>query len=799
MWQDLRFAFRTLWKSPGFTLVAVLALALGIGANSAIFTVVNAVVLRPLPYPHPERISVLYTSRPGGLARYGSVTDFGFLQFRKQNKTFENVAAISGGGTSLTGFGEPIPVKAQAVSAGFWPTLAVNAAIGRTFLPEEETEARSNVAVLSDSLWRSHFNADRSILGKTVKLDGKSHTIIGVMPAGFAYPAGSELWKPLVVTIRPGTQWAYRVIGRLKPGVSMEQAGAEAKTVLLGANAASEDPAKRLTAGVVSLQELTVWNIRPSLLILLGAVGFILLIACANVANLLLARGAGRRQEVAVRASLGASRGRLIRQLLTESSMLALAGGALGLLMAAWMVPLLVRLAPPGMIPRLPEVNISGQVLGFTLLLSLATSILFGMVPAIQMSKTRLMEFLKQSEGRVTSGQGFRNVLVAGEIALSLVLLIGAGLMIKSFVRLRSVNPGFNPEGVLVMTIDVPFTERSTVQEFTDYHKQALEKLATMPGVISAGAVNWLPLNRAYIMGDFYAEGKPRSVTRFNVGKPDVTPNYFRAMGMKLLRGRAFDERDTAVSPGVAIVSESVARHVWGGEDPIGKRITLEDRPVPGDWLTVVGVVDDVKQDSLDKATAPEIYQPYTQTKRPFFLAHMTYVVRANGNLSALAGQMRARFRELDRNQPIQLIAPMDDLVSATTAQPRFYSRMLGSFSALALVLASLGIYGVMAYSVAQRTREIGIRIALGAQPGEIFRSVMARSVVLVSIGVAAGLAGAFAVTRVLADLLFEVKPTDAATFAGVSAILIFVALLATFVPARRATAVDPMVALRYE
>ncbi len=798
--QDIRFAVRTLWKAPTFTAVAILALALGIGANSAIFTVVNAVVLRPLPFPDAQRLCVIYTSRPGGLSRYGSVTDAAFLEFRKQNTSLENVAAIGVGATSLTGIGEPTPVKGQAVSTGFWPALGVSAAIGRTFLPEEETEQRSGVVVLSDSLWRSHFGAERSILGKLVKLDGVSRTIIGVMPPGFAYPAGSELWTPLVITISPGTQWAYGAIGRLKPGVSMERASAEAQTILERANLASRYPTKNLTGGATSLQELVVWKIRPSLWILLGAVGFILLIACANVANLLLARGAGRRQEVAVRASLGASRARLIRQLLTESSLLAICGGALGLLVALWTVPILIRLTPPGVIPRLSEVNINSQVLAFTLLLSLGTSLLFGIAPAIQLSKARLAEFLKQGEGRVTGGQRLRGVLVVGEIALSLILLIGAGLMIKSFVRLRSVNPGFNPENVLVMTVNLPSSEPRTTPQLVAYHQQALEKFAAMPGVNAAGAINWLPLDQALIRGDFYAEGMPRKATAFNVSKPGVTPDYFRAMGIQLLRGRVFDEHDTEAVPGVAIVAQSVARKVWGGEDPIGKRITLEDRPKPSDWLTVVGVVDDVKQKNLaEKAPIPAVYQPITQVKRPGFLMHMAYVVRTNGNPSLIAGLMRTRFREQDREQPIQLIAPMDDLINATTAEPRFYSRMLGSFSALALLLASLGIYGVMAYSVTQRTREIGIRVALGARSGDIFRSVIVRSAALVSAGVAIGLAGAFGVTRVLQNLLFEVKPTDAATFAAVSLLLILVALAASFVPARRATAVDPLVALRYE
>jgi putative ABC transport system permease protein len=796
MFQDLRFAIRTWWKSPMFAALAVLALALGIGVNSAIFSVVNAVVLQPLPFSQADRLFVIYASQAGGVMRYGFVSDQDFLQFQKQNTTFENVAGFNGGLTSLTGIGEPSPITGQLVTDDFFSVLGVNAALGRTFIPEDLKE-NSQVAVLSDSLWRAHFAGDRSVIGKSVMLNGTPHTIIGVTPPGFSFPAKADLWARVDLTPKSGVMWHRRIIGRLKSGISMTQARAEASALLERYNSQAERPEKGLTGGVASLQEMLVWEVRPSLWILLGAVSFILLIACANVANLLLARGAVRRQEVAVRASLGASRGRLIRQLLTESALLALMGGALGLLIASWTLPALVALVPEGMIPRLNEVKINGQVLTFTLILSLATSLLFGLAPAIQMSKSRLMEFLKQGDGRFTSGQGLRSLLVVSEIALSLVLLVGAGLMIKSFVRLRSVNPGFNPESVLVMTADLPITTQQTPQQLHAYHDEVLAKMAAMPGVIAAGAINWLPFDMPLIGGDYYAEGNR---AHFNVTKSGVTPDYFRAMSIPLLRGRTFELRDTESSTPVAVIGKSVAKSSWGDEDPIGKRITLEDHPKPKDWLTVVGVVNDVKQQELaEKSPLPVVYQPLSQVTRTFFLFHVAYVVRATGNPSLLAGMMKTRFREVNHDQPIQLIAPLEDLISATTAQPRFYSRMLGSFSALALLLASLGIYGVIAYSVVQRTREIGIRVALGAQAGDIFRSVMSRSAVLVSIGVALGIVGALAVTRVLKTLLFEVKPTDLATYVSVSAMMFLIALLASYIPARRATTVDPMVALRYE
>jgi putative ABC transport system permease protein len=799
--QDIRFAIRTLWKSPTFTAIALLALALGIGANSAIFTVVNSVVLQPLPFPDSQRLYSLSVSIPSMPFLRDLLFDPDRVALEQQATSYEQIGCFSRGRTSMTGIGEPLPVHGWEVNPGFWSTLGVSPALGRTFLPSEKDGQQTPVVVLSDYLWRTHFRADRSIVGKVVRLDGNPHTIIGVMPARFqlssTYLPSADLWTPLIPPSR-GNVMARKVIARLKPGVTSEQARAEMQTII--SHVQARLPNRQNQAVVVSLQESMVGDVRPSLLILLGAVGFILLIACANVANLMLTRGAGRRQEIAVRASLGATRARLARLLLTESSILALAGGALGLLVALWAVPILLKLTPPQLLPRYAEVSINAQVLGFTLLLSLATSLLFGIAPALQLSKARLAEFLKQDDRRLTGGQRMRSVLVVAEIALSLVLLIGAGLMIKSFVHLRSIDPGFKPERVMIQTVDLPDRPQRTVEQMIAYHQQVLNKFAGLPGVIAAGAINWLPMENALVQGTFRAEDRPASSTKFTVSKPGVSPGYFSALGIPLLRGRAFDEHDTAGSAGVVVLSQSTARAIWGNEEPIGRRITLEDTPKSSDWLTVVGVVDDVKQLGLaEKKPIPAIYQPLNQVTHSFFLGHMAYVVRTNANPSVVAGLMRSRFRELDPNQPIQQIATMDDLLDANTAQPRFYSRILGSFSGVALLLAGIGIYGVMAYTVAQRTREIGIRIALGAEPGKIFRTVIGRSASLILIGVAAGLAGAFAVTRVLTKLLFEIKPTDPATFAVVTAVLVLIALLASYIPARRATSVDPMVALRYE
>ena len=799
MLQDIRHALRSLWKAPSFTAVALLALALGIGANSAIFTVVNSVLVRPLPFPRSQDLFQISTLIPSAPFLRGAMIDPDRELIEKQNTSFEAIGVFSAGRTSMNGYGEPIPVRGREVNPGFWQALRVSAALGRTFLPEERDGSQSRVAVLSDALWRTHFEADRSVIGKTINLDGNPHLIIGVMPRSFAFPANTDLWTPIVPP-PPGNVQARGVFGRLKPGVTAAQAQAESDAIIQNAQAKAKHPEKGITVLVVSLQESLTGKVRGSLLILFGSVGFVLLIACANVANLLLARGTARRQEIAVRTSLGATRWRIARQLLTESCLLALGGGALGLLIALWAVPLLLRLTPQEMSPRLAEVRINEQVLGFTIALALLTSLLFGIAPALQLSRARLAEFLKQDDRRLTAGQGTRAVLAAAEIALSMVLLIGAGLMIKSFVLLRTVNPGFNPEHAVVLTLDLMDNSKRTAEDMVNYHRRVVEKFATIPGVTAAGAVNWLPLDRSLIMGDFKAEGVLKKSYGFNVSKPNVSPDYFRAMGIKLLRGRPFDEHDREGEAAVAIVSQFVAKTVWGGDDPIGKRISYEDHPTQNDWVTVVGVVDDVKQQALsEKEPLPAIYRPLAQTRFPYFLRHMAYAVRTSGNPSVIAGMMRRSFRELDRNQPIQLVASMDDLIDTTTAEPRFYSRMLGAFSAIALLLASLGIYGVMAYTVAQRTREIGIRVALGAQRRDIFGSVMGRSAVVIGAGVMAGLAGAYGVTRVLEKLLFEVKATDPATFVLVTAVLVAIALVATYVPARRATRVDPMVALRYE
>jgi predicted permease len=807
--QDLRYALRGLRRSPGFTTVAVLALALGIGANTAVFTVVNGVLLRPLPFPASERLFLISCKPPQPLYDSGpGLSDHHYLEFQRQNQAFERIATFGQNQVTLTGVGDAVRLPVAMITPSLLPTLRVNPAMGRVFLPDEDQPDRSGVALLGDKLWRGHLGADPNILGKTITLDGIPRRVIGVMPAGFTFPYDAELWLPVAVGDDPHNSFFRPVVGRLKPGVSAQQAQAELEA-FAGHVPKRTGEKSALASEIRPLKDLLTRSIRKSLVIFMGAVAFVLLIACANVANLLLMRGASRRQEIAVRAALGAGRRRLIRQLLTESTLVSLGGGTAGILLAVWGVPALLGLAPKGRIPRIEEIHIDAWVLAATFGVAVLTGILFGLAPAFQSTRSELRESLNASGRAITRGrERLRSALVVAEIALALVLLTGAGLMLKSFSRILAVDPGFHPENVLTMSVDLPGMSNfrfglgggsvyQTAGEIQAFHARILDKLSRLPGVTAAGAVNWLPMRPWFVQGDFHLEGGRPLPPHYMVQKPAVSPEYFRVMGIRLLSGRGFTGQDNSSAPGVAIVSQGVARSVWPGEDPIGKRITLEDHPKPGDWLTIVGVVDDVKQRGLTKKADPAIYQSLSQVLRPFFLSHMTFVVRTAANASSTAAAMRGLLREVDKDQPALSIATMSDVISETTAEPRFQARLISLFSILALLLSAIGIYGVLAYSVNERTHELGIRIALGAGKTDITRLVLRRGFALVTAGVALGVAGAVAVTRVLEAFLFEVKPTDPATFAMVAALLAAVALLAGLLPARRANRVDPLVALR--
>ncbi|HEX8764394.1 MAG TPA: ABC transporter permease, partial [Candidatus Acidoferrum sp.] len=622
-------------------------------------------------------------------------------------------------------------------------------------------------------------------------------TVVGVMPPGFSFP-GAKVWMPLKIRIDAHNSFTRPVVGRLKRGVRAEQAQAEVETF---ADRRPLGPAESKTDRmplIIPLKDLLVANIRPSLLVFAGAVAFVLLIACANVANLFLARAAGRGQEMALRSTLGAGRWRLVRQLLTESTLLSLGGGACGVLIAFWSVPAQLALAPAGKIPRIEMIRLDGWVLAYTFGISVITGIVFGLAPAFQVTRREARETLSQTGRSVTGGhERLRGALTVSEIALALVLLTGAGLMLKSFLRLRAVNPGFSPHRVITITVDLPDSVYRTPAQMRAFHARTLDELSRLPGVSASGAVSLLPLGEFLTIGTFSVEGSQRP-PGFMVVKPCISPGYFKAMGMPLLGGREFTKADDETAPGVVVVSQSVARTLWPGQDPMGKRISMEDEPKPEDWLTVVGVVDDVKQRGLAKGSDPAIYQPYLQISSPFFLSHMTFVVQTAASPESVAAGIRTVLRSVDKNQPMS-IASMDALIAATTAESRFQARLLAAFAMVSLALTIVGVYGVLAYSVAQRTREIGVRMALGAQGADVLGMLWSKALVLITAGIVIGGAGALALTRVLEKFLFEVKPADLPTFAAVAAILALSALAAFYLPARRAMRVDPMVALRYE
>ncbi len=798
--RDLRYALRSLNKSAGFTVVAILTLALGFGAVTAVFTVVNGVLLRPLPFPEPARLFLISDqAKNGPFDNQPGLYDKDYLEFQRHKQAFEQIATFNEDSATLTGAGDASRLPTAMVTASFFSVLQVSPAIGRAFLPEEERQGNNRVALLSDKVWRNRFGANPDILGKTITLDGAQYRVSGVMPAGFVFPHETELWLPLAVGADPGNTYSRPVVGRLRPAVSPHQALAELEAFTKHLPPGPGVGRESMVAEILPLNDFLVAKIRKSLLIFMGAVAFVLLIACANVANLLLMRGTTRRREIAVRNALGASRGRIIRQLLTESTLLSLSGSVAGVLLAIFGVRALLALAPAAGVPRLDEIHVDAGVLAFALALGACTGILFGFVPAFQATGQSVRDFLSLGGPTLTARrQRLRSALVVSEIAMALVLLTGAGLMLKSFMRMRAVDPGFRTDSILTMTVDLPDSTYPTNPAIQAFHAQILEKLSNLPGIIGAGAVNWMPLQPQLVQGDFHLEGGRRLPPGYIVAKPAVSPDYFSVMGIRLLQGRGFSSRDNSGTPGVAIITQSVAHTLWSGENPIGKRITLEDNAKPQDWLTIVGVVDDIHQQSLADQPQPAIYQPVQQVTRPLFLSHMSYVVRTAQKPESVAAALRGVLHQVDKAQPVE-IAALTDLVDQNTSEIWFQTRLISTFSVLALVLAAIGIYGVIAYTVAERTREIGIRIALGAEKSAITRMVLKRTLLLVIAGVALGGCGGLVLTRVLGKFLFEVKPNDPATFLSVAAILVATGIIAGLLPAQRATRVDPVAALRWE
>jgi len=799
LWQDVKYGIRMLRKSLGFTLVAVLTLALGISANTAIFSVVDALLLRPLPFRDPERLVVVWGTRPEVGREEASLPDF--ADWRAQNETFESLAAGTTQNVTLTGQEEPERLIAGVMTDNFLPVLGVQPILGRSFLPEEDRPGGPRAAILSYGLWQRRFGGDRGVLSRTIMIDGQGYTIVGVAPAHMELPPGAELWVPLA---RDPAQAGRRndflfVVGRLKPGVTIQQANADLNTIMARLEKEYPDTNTSWRTEVITLQEQLVGQVRPALLVLLGAVGFVLLIACTNVANLLLARAAVREREVAVRAALGASRARLVQALLTESVLLGLLGGGLGVIAAFWGVDVLLGTASADL-PPVNQVEINPRVLGFTALLSLLTGLLFGLAPALQLTRPDLNEALKEGSRGTGTGTGRRNLrrlLVVSQMALSFVLLIGAGLTIRSLHRLMNVQPGFNREGLLTMQVPLSRTKYAERQQLSAVYERLLERLRGIPGVRTATLTNPVPLSGGMRFWSFRIAGRPAPAPEVQQDANIllVGGSYMEVMGIPKLQGRGFSPQDIQ-RPEVAVISRAFARRYFSNQDPIGHRLTFGDPASPNaQWLTIVGVAEDVRHTALERETYPTIYVPYSALSA----ANMALVVRASGDPMALASTLRGVVREIDPEVAVYAVRTMDQVLGNALRQPRSAMVLLSIFALVALVLAGVGVYGVMAYLVEQRTHEFGIRMALGAQGGNILALVLREAILLAAFGLGAGLAGALVLTRYLGNLIFGVPPNDLLTFSLVGLVMVSMALIACLVPARRATRVDPVVALRYE
>ena len=813
--QDLRYGARMLLKQPGFTLIAVITLGLGIGANTAIFSVVNAVLLKPLPYAQPEQLVMVYGHFVAFRTNQMRLSMPEYADFREQTRSFAASGAFDSGSANLAPHegGVPERVERGSLTPEMFAVLQVAPLLGRVFTPEEAQAGRDDVVLLSHGLWQRRYAGKADAVGQKLTVSGRSQTIIGVMPPDFAFPPKAEIWQPLWF---PKEQYdpqrrgarGLEVLARLKPGVSLIEAQAELDR--LGAQLTAQYPQnygadRRYRMIVAPLLEEFVGELKPALLLLAGAVGFVLLITCANVANLLLARAATRRQEMAVRLALGAGRGRLARQLLTESVLLALAGGVAGWLLATWGVQLLLRFVPDNL-PRMGAVSLDGRVLAFTALASLFTGIIFGLAPALQAAHPSVNEALRESgrTGAGARGQRLRNAFVVAEIALALVLLAGAGLTLKSFWRLQAVDSGFNSDGVLTLRMLLPFTTHPQTSQRAAFFRQVLERLRALPGVVAAGAVSRIPMapgnNTGTMTGENSAVGSAA-----NPDAPQVetemrwaSPEYFQTMGIALLSGRDFNDADVEGTLPVAVVDESFARRFYPNEDPIGKRIKRGGPQSTRPWKTIVGVVRSVRNQRLDVTSLPQAYFPVLQEADEMY--NLSFAVRSGGgDPLALAQSVRAAVLTVDRNQPVFDIKPLRQIVADSVALRRLALLLLSVFAVVALLLAAAGIYGVMAYAVTQRTHEIGVRMALGAQARDVLRLVVRQGLKLALCGVALGLVAALALTRLIKMLLFGVSATDPLTFGLIALLLTAVALLACLIPALRATKVDPLVALRSE
>jgi len=802
VWRDVRTGVRALVHSPVFTVVIVLSFALGIGANTAIFSVVNGLLLRSLPYPESEQIVDVWHTPPQqsfpGLDKF-SVSPANYLDWKAQSTAFEQMAVYTDMGLSLSTSNDPLPLIGGAVSSDFFSVLRSNAMQGRTFTRDEEQPGRNQVVVIGHRLWQRAFGANPNIIGQTLTLNSRSFTVVGIMPAGFEFPRKAELWVPLAWDDndrQTRSMHDYLVIARLKQNVSLKQAQAEMTTI--SSRLEQQYPKENTGWGavVIPLRQDLVGDIRLALLVLFGAVGFVLLIACANVANLMLARGANRQKEIAVRIALGAGRARLVRQLLTESVLLAVSGGLLGLLLAVWGIKMLVQL---GSLPNSGDIGIDAWALGFTLLVSFGAGIIIGIVPALQFTRTSISETLKQGSGRTGGSpikQHTRKALVISEVALSLVLLIGAGLMIRSFWKLQNVNPGFDSSNALTMSLVLSPIRYSEPHQRLAFVDRAMEQIRAVPGVVSVGTTTKVPLAGGGSTQPFSIEGRPTGAiaeqpmaqTRY------ISSDYFRAIGIPLRQGRFFSDYDRDKSVPVLIISEAMARRFWPGESPIGKRLTPSFHSEQG-AREIVGVVGDVKTSGLDVDAAAMMYLPFKQAALPF----MSFVVRTSSTPESLVQPVSKAIYSIDKEQALTDVQTMEQVLRKSLSDRRFNMTLLLTFAGVALMLAAVGVYGVMNYTVTLRRRELGIRMALGAETTDVLRLVLGQGLMLTLMGVGAGLISAYALTRLMASLLYGVTATDYLTFVSVSAVLIAVGLVASYVPARRATKVNPTIALRAE
>jgi predicted permease len=808
LYQDLRYSLRNLAKSPLFTAVALLTLALGIGANTAIFSVVNAVLLRALPYADPDRLVTFIREGHSGQSSAN------FLDWKRDNHVFENMGAVESWSPNLTGIDKPEHVSAMHITSDVLPVLGVKPILGRTFTPDEDRVGNDRKVVLSYGFWQRRFGGSKDVLSRTVEFNGEPYAVIGVMPSNFrfAFPFwanGTEVWGPLPLNPEDRVVNSKRLFARLKPGVSLEQARAEMATIT--ARLEKQFPGTNRDLVVTSLKEQVVGDIRPALLVLLCAVGFVLLIACANIAHMMLARASAREREIAVRTALGASRVRILRQFLTESALLALVGGVVGVLIANWGLRALLAWAPEE-ITQFGSIALDARVLIFALAISILTGLAFGLAPALQSSALNLIDSLK--EGGRGAGLGkhssrVRSLLVSSEFALALVLLAGAGLMIRTFSALSAIDPGFNPHHLLTMIISVAGAKDTAVKDRSGFYQRALEQIRTLPGVVSASAINHLPLAGDDWDLPFFIEGRPTPRRGEEPGGTYrvVLPGYFRTMNISMLRGRDFTEHDNQSAPGVIIINEFLANHYWPGEDPIGKRITvgLDQNGNPSkDWFTIVGITQNVVRRDWSAPPDGEYYLPFLQSPTYSggtspFSSYMTFVVRTAGDAASQTATVENAVRSQDKTVTLSEVQTMEEVVAETNAEPRFYLYLLAAFAAVALVLAAVGIYGVMSHSVSRRTHELAVRMALGAQRAEVMRMVVRESMLLALTGGAVGLIGALALAPMMKSLLYGVRATDPATLTIAAVVLAAVALVASYIPARRTTKVDPIVALRYE